>query len=190
MSSNTETKLADLLITLRDSANTANQVADQIEQALIAIYASEGAKPSDIPPRTDQATREAQTEEKHKNLIKVGAKFNPNILDLVRGDPFIWDMSPESILDYKDYCFVEVVAKSETGIGFKFISSALGKVILTQHYDKEVYDLMKVGEIYVCHNIRKGRKLHWDAALHLIGYTREQCVSKAKALARIFAEQK
>ena len=140
------------------------------------MYEPEGAMPSSQEPAQKTST--------------TTKKCNSNIASLIRGDKFQWDLSPSNIIDLKDYCFVEVVAKSDTNIGFKFISSSLGKVVITQNYDQDVYDSMKVGGIYVCHNVRKGRKLHWDNAIELLGYTKEQCVSKAKALARIFAEPK
>lgn len=197
MSSHTEEKLANLLVTLRESANTANQIADQIEQAIVAIYA-EDAKSS--PKEVCEAYQYSQNNPAATNTAPINAKVtyrsingfwcNENIISLINGDKFEWKMTPENIIDLKDYCFVEIVAKSDTNVGFKFISSALGKVIITQNYDKEVFDKLKVGGIYVCHNVRKGRKLHWDFATQLLGYTREQCVSKAKSLARIFAEQK
>ena len=190
MSNTAELKLANLMVTLRESAITANQVADQIEKALMACYeqegtaqssSPEGAMPSEPAPRATQEVVHVTIEQKH---------CNSNIVSLIKGEKFEWDMSPENIIDLKDYCFVEIVAKSDTNVGFKFISSALGKVIITQNYDKEVFDKLDVGRIYVCHNVRKGRKLHWDMAIELKYLTKEQCVSKAKALARIFAEPK
>ena len=201
MSSNTETKLANLLISLRDSANTANQIADQIEQALLAMYEKEGATPPKKVNGFDQYRQENYPNNNQdwinsEQSIKVSARSingfwcNSNIISLVNGEKFEWKMTPDNIIDLKDYCFVEIVAKSDTNVGFKFISSSLGKVIITQNYDKAVFDNLRVGGIYVCHNVRKGRKLHWDFAEELVGLTKEQCVSKAKALARIFAEQK
>ena len=181
MSTSAETKLANLLISLREGAATANQIADNIEKALLAMYEQEGAMPSEPAPRATQEVVHVTIEQKH---------CNSNIISLIKGEKFQWDMSPENIIDLKDYCFVEIVAKSDTNVGFKFISSALGKVIITQNYDKEVFDKLDVGRIYVCHNVRKGRKLHWDMAIELKYLTKEQCVSKAKALARIFAEPK
>lgn len=201
MSSNTETKLANLLISLREGATTANQIADQIEQALMAMYEKEGATPPKKVSSFDQYRQENYSQDTQQLInsqpsIKVSARSingfwcNSNIISLINGEKFEWKMTPENIIDLKDYCFVEIVAKSETTVGFKFISSSLGKVIITQNYDKEVYDKLEIGGIYVCHNVRKGRKLHWDFAEELIGLTKEQCISKAKSLARIFAEQK
>ena len=201
MSSNTETKLANLLISLREGATTANQIADQIEQALLAMYEKEGATPPKKVNGFDQYRQENYPQDNQQSIdsnpnIKVSSRSingfwcNSNIISLINGEKFEWKMTPENIIDLKDYCFVEIVAKSDTNVGFKFISSSLGKVIITQNYDKNVFDNLKVGGIYVCHNVRKGRKLHWDFAEELIGLTREQCISKAKSLARIFAEQK
>lgn len=196
-SSNTETKLANLLVTLRESASTANQIADQIETALLAMYEQEGAMPSEPAPKEICEAEQYKNEIGPKSaLSKIESRSidgfwcNSDIIQLVNGEKFTWLMTPENIIDLKDYCFVEIVAKSDTNVGFKFISSSLGKVIITQNYDQHVYDKLKVGRIYVCHNVRKGRKLHWDFAMELLGYTREQCISKAKSLARIFAEQK
>ena len=183
--SSAETKLANLLISLREGAATANQIADNIEKALLAMYEQEGAMPSE-PAQKPLRIQEMLEEE------TVGNIKNKNIIDLITCSKFNWDMSAENIIDLKDYCFVEIVAKSATNVGFKFISSALGKVVITQNYDPVVYEALEVGKIYVCHNVRKGRKLYWDGASNLtdFGLNKEQCISKAKALARIFAEQK
>lgn len=180
--SSAEQKLENLQTTLIEASNVARQLADQIGAAIKAIRQHDGAMPSQNAPLAEMP----------EETSFIGANFNPNIISLVSNEKFTWDMTPKNIIDLKDYCFVQVAAKSETSIGFTFISSALGKVVLTQNYDQEIHDMMVEGGIYVCHNVRKGRKLHWDKAICLtdLGLTKEQCISKAKSLARIFAEQK
>lgn len=184
--SSAEQKLENLHKTLIETSNTAKQLADQLAAVLNEIRKHDGAMPS-----KQNAPQQPLVEVEEASSF-IGSNFNPNIISLISNEKFTWDMSPKNIIDLKDYCFVQVAAKSATSIGFTFISSSLGKVVLTQNYDQEIHDMMVEGGIYVCHNVRKGRKLHWDKAICLtdLGLTKEQCVSKAKALARIFAEQK
>lgn len=182
--SSAEQKLENLHKTLIETSNTAKQLADQLAAVLNEIRQHDGAMPSKNTAQPLVEVEEASS--------FIGSNFNPNIISLISNEKFTWDLSPKNIIDLKDYCFVQVAAKSSTSIGFTFISSSLGKVVLTQNYDQAIYDMMVEGGIYVCHNVRKGRKLHWDKAICLtdLGLTKEQCVSKAKALARIFAEPK
>ena len=181
--SSAEQKLQNLENTLRQSANTAIQIADQIAKAVAAMYEQERAMPQEPAQPLIEMPEETSF---------IGTNFNPNIIQLVSNEKFTWDMSAQNVIDLKDYCFVEVMAKSDTSIGFTFISSALGRVVLTQYFDQAIHDMMEIGGIYVCHNVRKGKKLYWDKAICLtdLGLTKEQCVSKAKSLARIFAEQR
>lgn len=174
MTSPVETKLANLLLSLRETASTADQLANQVEAAILAMYEQEledqpqpsGAMPQPIHPA-----------------------MNPNIVSLVKGEKFEWDVSPENLVDLKDYCFIKVVSKNANNIGFKFLASTLGKVVITQHFDPAVHQLMEVGGCYVAHNVRKGRKLHWDMAMELEG-EEYKAIGKAKQLARLFAEMK
>lgn len=172
MSNNVETKLANLLISLREGAAQANQIADTIEKALLAMYENEPQEVVGAMPSTSQFS-----------------SINPNIISLVKGEKFEWDLSPQNIIDLKDYCFIEVVSKNTNNIGFKFLSSSLGKVVITQYFSPEVHQLMEVGGRYVAHNVRKGKKLYWDKAIQIEGdaYT---AVQKSKRLARLFAEPK
>ena len=176
MSTTTEIKLANLLISLREGAEQANKIADTIEKALQAMYEEE-QEPQE--PQKPVAGAMPQPEQ-------FSSSINPNIVSLVKGEKFEWDLSPQNMVDLKDYCFIEVVSKNNSNIGFKFLSSTLGKIVITQHFSPEVHQLMEVGGRYVAHNVRKGKKLYWDMAMEIDG-EHHSAVFKAKKLARLFA---
>lgn len=176
MSTTTEIKLANLLISLREGAEQANKIADTIEKALQAMYENDLQEEKQKPvvgamPQHEQFSSSA---------------INTNIVSLVKGEKFEWDLSPQNMVDLKDYCFIEVVSKNNSNIGFKFLSSTLGKIVITQHFSPEVHQLMEVGGRYVAHNVRKGKKLYWDMAMEIEG-EHHSAVFKAKKLARLFA---
>lgn len=169
-----ETKLANLLISLRETAATAEQLANQVEKAILALYEPAGE----------------EIQQPKKPEVKPSFNFNKDLLDLIAGKQVNFDMSPANICDLRDYAFIKVHANTGSTVSFTYATaSSYVKMCFMKTMSPEVMEMLKPNSIYVVHNGKRNGKNFWDATLKCEG-EEYQITSRAKKLAKLFAELK
>lgn len=167
-----ETKLANLLVSLREGAQEANRIADNIEKALLAMYEEqEGATPSQ--PQVPQF------------------KINSDITALLEGTLKSFNTTAKNITDLRDYAFINVHSASSATVTFTYATaSTYTRMCFMTNMLPEVNQILQGGEgIYVVHNSKRKGKNFWDMAVKCEGPEHE-ILFKAKKLAKLFAELK
>lgn len=180
MTSPVEQKLANLLVSLRETAAQSNQLADQVEKAILALY------------EVDEPTQPEQPESKPQ-VVKVKTEqtyCNGNIVSLIKGESFTWDMSVQNITDLRDYAFIEVHANTGSTVSFTYATATnYTRMCFMKSMTPDVSEELKAGKIYVVHNAKRNGKNFWDFAIECPG-EKHQILARAKKLAKLFAELK
>lgn len=184
MSTSAETKLANLLISLRETSVQATQLADQLEAAILAMYEQEE---SATPPKKEVGYQISKT-----YASQLDFKFNSNICDLVKGDSFEFDKSAKNLSDLRDYAFIEVHANSGSTVTFTYATASnYTRMCFMNSMLPVVQELLQPGKIFVVHNSKRKGKNFWDAAFDCSEYgEKHQIIYRAKKLAKLFAELK